>query len=724
MEDREILESALTRARQALAILESQAAGYTVLSIPPHLVIERDEKRKEVARLETRLTQLETGAVSGVRLPQNLPRRSEFVGREAYKAQVHAALRSRAYLVSIEGIGGIGKTSLALEVAYECLQASTGDLLRDDVALFEGFVWVTAQGQELTLNEVLDTIARTLDYPGITQRPPEEKRPAVCRLLQMKRYLLLVDNYETITDPAINEFLLDLPEPSKALITTREQKLSRVSAISLKSLEEAEALELLRSEGQRLSMTALLHVEDAVLLRLYKATGGAPLALKWAVGQIKQKGQSLDRVLEALYGARGDVFDQIFHRSWQLLSPEARQVLCVMPLFVHSASREAIEAASNIHHFALDEALGQLVEMSLVNATDELEITSRRYNVHPLVRAFGTARLQEGLLPEESTKLRLAEYYCQHSAKFGGWGQVEGYPWLEIELPNILVLIEWAYHVQEWKLVIAFYTSLYYFFGTRGYWQERIFYGELALAAAQQIHDQSAQALCYHTMGWIYTRQGQFAKARELLNQAIAEYAKLQDYENLAETLVSLTNQALVEGNLVLAQTLIQDAQEKVGEDAYQHEICGFLTVRAHIEWRSGRLETARELFLSALIETQRQGASLRVSSRQLELGNVALEMHNVTEAWSFFQQALEMSQQFARQDNIAKAKFGLARVLRLREQHEEAIRLAHEAREMFIRLEARQSLAEVDVFLQAQVNTAGPAAARDEMALTSISEC
>ncbi len=703
MAERDILDGALNRARQALAILEGQAAGYTVLSIPPHLVIELDEKRKEVARLEARRAQLETGAPAAeLRLPHNLPRRSEFVGREAYKAQVHAALRSRAYLVSIEGIGGIGKTSLALEVAYECLHASTGELLRDAVATFDGFIWVTAQGRDLTLNEVLDAVARTLDYPGIAQKPPEEKRPAVCRLLQAGRYLLVVDNYETIADKAISEFLLELPEPTKALITTREQKLSRVSVISLKGLEEAEALELLRGEGRRLGMTALQEAADAVLLRLYKAAGGAPLALKWAVGQIKQKGQSLDKVLEALYGARGDIFDQIFSRSWQLLTPEARQVLCVLPLFVHSASREALEAASDIHHFALDEALGQLVEMSLVNATDELEVALRRYSIHPLVRAFGKARLQEGSSLEASAKLRMAEYYCQYCARFSDWGQVDGYPWFEIELPNILTCLEWVYHAHEWQLVIAFFKNLYYFLGTRGYWQERIFYGELTLTAAQQVQDHGAEALCYHTMGWIFTRQGQFTQARESLNLALTICERQQDYGGFAEILVSLVNNALAEGDLAWAKDLMKNVRDKVGEAAYQQQLCGFLTVEGYIEWRSGHLETARELFLAALSEAQRQGAALRVSGRQLELGNIALEMHDLTEAWSFFQQALELSGRFARQDNLAKAKFGLARVLQLQGRDSAgALQLAREAHEIFVRLGAARPLAEVEAFLR-----------------------
>ena len=286
-------------------------------------------------------------------IPHNLRPRSEFIGREAEKARIHEALQSRSYLVSIDGIGGIGKTVLALEVAHECLRASRGEGSTDGIATFDGFIWTTARDRDLTMNALLDAVARTLDYLGIAQQPVEEKQVAVRKLLQDRPYLLIVDNFETVTDEGVRDFLLELPEPSKALITTREQKLRRVWSISLKGLAESEALALIRSTGRRLGLTALEHGEARVLRHLYEATGGTPLAIKWAVGQIKQRGQSLDTVLAALYQARGDIFDYIFARSWNLVAENARQVLTVMPLFATSASRAGIEAASDVHHFAL-----------------------------------------------------------------------------------------------------------------------------------------------------------------------------------------------------------------------------------------------------------------------------------------------------------------------------------------------------------------------------------
>jgi hypothetical protein len=385
-------------------------------------VLDYLQKQREKKREPTREEALAPSPSVPV-IPNNLPPRGEFIGREKEKVRVWEALSSRWPLTCIDGIGGIGKTALALEVAGVCMRASKGEVPADGIPTFDGFIWTTAKDRELTLNDVLDAIARTLDYPGIAQQPLKEKQESVRKLLQMKSYLLIVDNFETVADDAVRDFLLRLPEPSKALITSREQKLRQTWAVSLKGLKQEEALTLIRSEGRRLGLASVEKAEERVLLHLYQATGGAPLAVKWAVGQIKQKGQSLDTVLSALHEARGDIFEEVFARSWSLLTEEARRILMVMPIFAASASRAAIEAASDVHHYALDEGLGQLVEMWLVEASEELDAAMQRYSIHPLTRAFAGRKLGESREWEKEQRKKAAEHFYNFAVKYGGWGK-------------------------------------------------------------------------------------------------------------------------------------------------------------------------------------------------------------------------------------------------------------------------------------------------------------
>lgn len=430
----------------------------------------------EPADLDAMIAQAEVPpslhAVPQRQLPHNLPPRSDFVGREAEKKRVHEALQSRSYLISIDGIGGIGKTALALEVAYECLHASQGSSSANSVATFDGFIWTTAKDRDLALDDLLDAVARTLYCPDITKRPIEEKRSAVRGLLQARPYLLVVDNFEAITDDGVRDLLLNLPEPSKALITTREKKLLDARMISLKRLKESEGLDLIRSEGTRLGLASVEQAEGKLLLCLYECAGGAPLAIKWAVGQIKQKGQSLDAVLTALHGARASIFEHIFARSWELLSVNACQVLTVMPVFVSPALRAGIEAANDVQGDALNEALGQLVEMSLVDATDELDLTRRRYSIHPLTRSFAGAKLQQEPEVKEDAHQRLAEFYRSFTKEHGGFWHPDRFAQLEPELPNLLTIIQWCQAQQRSEVGLDILRNILGFIVTHGYWND------------------------------------------------------------------------------------------------------------------------------------------------------------------------------------------------------------------------------------------------------------
>jgi len=512
-------------------------------------------------------------------IPHNLPSRREFIGREAEKARVHEALCSRYPLTSIDGIGGIGKTVLALEVAHECLHANRGNGPTDDIATFDGLVWTTAKDRDLTLNALLDVVARTLEYPGIAQQPLAEKRDAVRKLLQGKPYLLIVDNFETITDEGVRDFLLELPEPSKALITTREQKLRQVWAISLKGMKESEALALIHSEGRRLGLASLERVEDHVLSHLYQATGGAPLAIKWAIGQIKQRGQSLDTVLGALHEARGDIFDNIFTRSWDLLPTSGRQVLVVMPLFATSASREAIEAASDVHHFVLDEALGQLVEMSLVDATDELDLARRRYSVHPLTRAFAAAKLEGE--PKTRAYERMATYYIRlvtppADQQVGDpyWDGLANYARtedLEPEWRNIEHLIRWALDNGRDSAALNLFLPMVHLLHMWGLWDERLRLSHELCQAANRLGHPVEAWLQIDAIAHILGKREQFSECIQALKtgRSLARQFDLEDADILAEAVqarVEMRTRAEPDG-IEYAQAKIERALGRLGAD-------------------------------------------------------------------------------------------------------------------------------------------------------------
>jgi hypothetical protein len=92
-------------------------------------------------------------------IPNNLPapEHNELIGRQAEIDDLLKFLSPNraANLITVDGIGGVGKTALVLNVAYRCLKASTGEVLDRQVPTFDAIIFVTAKQQSLTPTGIL-----------------------------------------------------------------------------------------------------------------------------------------------------------------------------------------------------------------------------------------------------------------------------------------------------------------------------------------------------------------------------------------------------------------------------------------------------------------------------------------------------------------------------------------------------------------------------------------
>ncbi|NCC32206.1 MAG: hypothetical protein EOM24_09305, partial [Chloroflexia bacterium] len=285
------------------------------------------------------------------RVYQNLPAPtySQFVMRAEAFAEVLDGMSKRSAAVIIVGLGGNGKTSLAREVADACLKDENSP------ARFDAAVWVSDKDRPGTTNLsiVLDEIARTLDYPGFTQFEHDEKRREVEQLLRRQRVLVCLDNVETITDGALIAWLLNLPEPSKAMITTREYRREYRRGgwpVELRGMSEREVRALVDERLKVLRIEKLVG-DVAEIEPLIIATGGNPKAIGMTLGLVKYERRPLQHVVDDLYAARGELFDDLFTRAWSLLDEAARRVLLVMTFFPASASGEVLSSTTDVKGF-------------------------------------------------------------------------------------------------------------------------------------------------------------------------------------------------------------------------------------------------------------------------------------------------------------------------------------------------------------------------------------
>lgn len=660
--------------------------------------------------------------------PNNMPSRGEFIGRQAEKERVKEALASRWPLICIDGIGGIGKTSLALEVVGECLQISKDEEAPADALKFDGFIWTSARDRELTLNDVLDTIARTLDYPGIAQQPLEEKREAMRKLLQTKRYLLVVDNFETITDDAVRGFLLALPEPTKALVTSRTQDLRQAWSVSLKGMEQVEALTLMRNEGHRLGLVSIEAAPEQDLLRVYQGTGGAPLAMKWAIGQIKQKGQSLDTVLAYLYDARGDIFESIFARSWDLMGEDARRVLMVMPIFVTSASKNSIEATSDVHRWELDEALGLLVQLWLVEASEQLEGHERRYSIHPLTRAFAKNKSEAKPDFMQQARQRNAVWLADFAKDRGDIkpatheqletelpsiivGAVEqrthqiAYVQLETELPNIIASMRWCHIQGIWQPQVDCGTALRDFLQDRGYWDEGLELGGYAIQAAQATGDLFSQArICVNPMGWVYRHRWELEKAKGWYERGIAIYLALGEQDRVAWARLALANIAFRLGDTEGAKSMVDEVRNVYSaRDEKKHRIL-FAMALIHLSGMTldqGEPSSAEKLARDAWQVAKDTDSEKTLMMALYCLGMAEIRQNRFDSAEEHLTESLAANVKRGIRMGIAICQAGLAEVNDRKGQTTSALEYAKAAADLFIRLGMRRELAELEPLLE-----------------------
>ncbi|NEN39717.1 hypothetical protein G3V76_23945, partial [Escherichia coli] len=146
---------------------------------------------------------------------------------------------------------------------------------------------------------------------GFTQFEYAEKRREIEQLLRRQRVLICVDNFETITDGGLLSWLLNLPEPSKALITIREYRREYRRSnwpVELRGMSDVEARALI-NERLRVLRIEKLSNDPAQLEPLIAATGGNPKAIEMTLGLVKYEHRPLQQVVDDLYMARGELFD-------------------------------------------------------------------------------------------------------------------------------------------------------------------------------------------------------------------------------------------------------------------------------------------------------------------------------------------------------------------------------------------------------------------------------
>lgn len=324
-----------------------------------------------------------------------LPEFTSLVGVEKYHDQLARLFYAPdgPRLVSLEGMGGIGKSALA--------RAFIG--LPETAAHWEKIVWVSARQHLLSEEGQLSTIAdaattledvtsRLCDLLGLSNQaasPLEQRLEALQTTLNMSKHLVVVDNLETVEEylrlvPTLGQ----LAGVSRFLITTRQtlQEFPYVHAIELTELEKRDAFHLVEAEmarrGQRNPLTREIFNE------LYPIIGGHPLALKLAAAQIFLR--PLSEILLGFNQARGsmdDLYRYLYWQTWHSLSDSTKRLLLsFLPSDPEGEDAEFLQLMSGQPADIFHNALRELDRYSLLEVNGDPEFTL--YRLHSLTVTF------------------------------------------------------------------------------------------------------------------------------------------------------------------------------------------------------------------------------------------------------------------------------------------------------------------------------------------------
>jgi predicted ATPase len=378
---------------------------------------------------------------------------TSFIGRESEVAEVHAAVKAHR-LVTLTGVGGVGKTRLALEVA--------GRLVDE----FPDGVWFFELAAVADPAAVPDAVAAVL---GITQQPGRSVAQSVAAALEGRVRLLVLDNCEHVLEAAADliEAILAASATTKIVATSREglgiadERLWPVPSLDVGAGVDSAAVALFVERAQHVSprFTVGDAGETTAVVEICRRLDGIPLAIELAASRMASMTASevrdrLDHRFRLLVGSRRGLTRHHTLRhavawSYDLLDEPEKALLERCSVFAGGFDLQSACAVAGFpdapDDFATLDLLDALVRKSLLVADRSAGRT--RFAMLETIRQFAEEQL---VARGEASEIRAA-----HSRYFAGreadilalWDsprQREAYDWFTIELANLRTAFRWA----------------------------------------------------------------------------------------------------------------------------------------------------------------------------------------------------------------------------------------------------------------------------------------
>jgi predicted ATPase/class 3 adenylate cyclase/DNA-binding CsgD family transcriptional regulator len=658
-------------------------------------------------------------------LPNNLPLQlTSFVGREREIAEVKRLL-TNTRLLTLTGIGGAGKTRLALQVAAEVLENfRDGVWLVELARLFDGELVPKTVGLTLGMREevgrpVLDTL---IDH------------------LRTKHLLIVLDNCEHLIEACaiLSEALLRAIPTLHILATSREplgiggETNWRVPPLSLpdtkrlpplESLTQYEAVQLFIERAVSVQPGFALTSSNALAVaQICQQLDGIPLAIELAAARVKmlsveQIALRLDERFLLLTGGsrtalpRQQTLRATIDWSYELLAEAEQALLRRLSVFAGGWTLEAAEAVcagEKIKPHEVLDLLTQLINKSLVLA-DEQE-GEVRYQLLETMRSYAAEKLREAG-EREITRRRHYDWFValaeEGEHEVSGAQQAMWLERLEQEHDNLRAVLRRSLKQNEIEIALRLCAALWWFWSVHGHRTEgrqwldraltagrplagtRIAPGLLAkalngagmlaltqddllqaeqlcwesLALFRTLGDQEGSAIALARLGMIAWVRRNYSEARSRAEEALTLFRALNEKSNIADSLNLLAYVANSQGEYAQARSLLEESLALFREARDKWGIAYTLYRLAQVVFSLGDFARVRSLLEESLTLSRELGYKRGIGTSFTVLGQLALYEGDAATAHSLLEESLATFREQGDRVGIAESLALLARV-------------------------------------------------------------
>jgi non-specific serine/threonine protein kinase len=549
-------------------------------------------------------------------LPQPL---TSFIGHEDDLAE-YVELLEQVRLLTLTGIGGCGKTRLAIKLAERVLPS------------FPAGVWFVDLAPLSDAERVPLTVASTL---GIRKHADQPRIDTLCEYLAKRKTLLVLDNCEHLVAAcaALAQRLLSaapgvcvlatsregLNVPGERTVTVRSLALPTIgSEHDIPRLESCETVRLFVERARRAVARFSLDAKTApAVAEICRRLDGIPLAIELAAARVKvlsveEIRARLDDRFRLLTGgrttalARQQTLLAAIQWSYDHLAPNEQQLLRLLSVFAGGWTlRGAMRVVGDqADEYEVLDLLTRLLDRSLVTI-ERTEGGTTRYTMLETVRQYAQERLNQSG-EGDAARTRHLEFYValaeEAEPKLSGVKQGEWLARLKAELDNLLQALAWCDHAddrRELGLRLAYALRDFWLYTGITELGHQVTLAALGRAGAAERNKAQASALV--GAGSLSRSVGRYDEANEHLVEALSIAREIGDHKLAAQSLMFLGFLAQDHGRSASALGLLEESLTLARELGDKVLVARALNGLGEVHRGAGNLEAAQPLYEESL---------------------------------------------------------------------------------------------------------------------------